>query len=120
MILRLIRWWLLLVGGVLLGAGLVLHGQIAMARLVRDEVDNVFVLWRGIGRMTFFLQDDVTQTSLLLHDLPEKVLLESDRGAWILTIIGALIALSAPLLLRGGPKGSAPAGGGKGRKAAGK
>jgi hypothetical protein len=50
------RWLFTLVGGVLVGAGLVLHGQVALARYMRDEVDNTFFLWRALGEATIVSQ----------------------------------------------------------------
>ena len=47
------RWLFTFLGGALLGAGLVLHGQVALARYMRQEVDNTFFLWRAIGHATF-------------------------------------------------------------------
>jgi hypothetical protein len=98
MILRLARWWLILLGGVLIGAGLVLHGQIAFARYARQEVANTFVLWRGIGRLTFAFQDPTRRIALVLDEVPEDVVRECDRGAWVLVVLGSALALAAPLV----------------------
>ena len=96
--LRLARWWLILLGGVLLGAGLVLHGQIAFARYARQEVADTFILWRGIGRLTFAFQDPTRRIALVIDEVPEDVVRECDRAAWVLVVLGAAIALSAPLV----------------------
>ena len=96
--LRLARWWLTLLGGLLLGAGLVLHGQLVVTGYLRDEVANTFFLWRAIGQATFIFQDDVTKSALAVNEIPQSVLDESDRMAWILSLVGLMIALSAPLI----------------------
>ena len=98
--LRFVRWWVVLLGGALLGVGLCLHGQLAFARHMREEVENTFFLWRAIGRLTFFMQDEVTQAALWMHAVPDGVMRESDSAAWTLVVIGGLFALSAPLLRR--------------------
>ena len=93
-----IRWWTAVFGGILLGAGLVLHAQVALAHHSREEVQNVFFLWRGIGRMTFIWQDDTTKMALAFNEIPESMLTESDRFAWTLAILGGLIALSSAFI----------------------
>ena len=100
MLLRFARWWVVLLGGALLGVGLCLHGQLAVARVLREEVTNTFFLWRAIGQVTFIFQDDVTQAAIWMHDVPDAVMRESDSAAWVLVAIGALLALSAPMLRR--------------------
>ena len=95
---RLTRWLVLLLGGVLLGGGLVLHAQVAVMQHMRDEVENTFILWRGIGKLTFMFQDEFTQASLALHDFPPGFLAEADRAAWVLVVIGALVALLSNLV----------------------
>ena len=96
--LRLARWWLILLGGILVGAGLVLHGQIAFSRYARTEVQNTFFLWRGIGRLTFAFQDPTRRIALVLDEIPEPVIQESDRAAWVLIVLGSALALVAPLV----------------------
>jgi hypothetical protein len=100
------RWFFAVVGGVVLGTGLTLHGQVAFARFVKQEVDNTFFLWRAIGDATFAFQGGETQMALMMGSVPDAALRESDRAAWVLVIIGGLVALTAPLLRRG-PAGSA-------------
>lgn len=100
MLLKVLRFWLILLGGMLLGAGLVLHGQVAIAQEMRHQVQDTFFLWRAIGQVTFIFQDDVTKAALWMNEVPESVLRESDRAAWVLAIIGALMALAAPLCRR--------------------
>ena len=95
---RLVRWWGVLLGGVLLGAGLCLHGQLAVAMELRDNAQNTFILWRAVGQITFIFQDEVTQAALWMHEVPDSVVRESDRVAWTMVVIGALIASAAPLL----------------------
>lgn len=100
---RLVRWLCSVLGGVILGAGLVLHGQVALARYMRNEVDHTFFLWREIGKATFAFQSGDTRMALAMAEVPEAALKESDRAAWVLVVVGSLIALTGPLLGRGGP-----------------
>ncbi len=99
--LRLARWLCAVLGGVILGGGLVLHGQVAVARYMRDEVESTFFLWRAIGHATFVFQGGETQMALAMSEVPEAALKESDRAAWVLVIVGSLVALTGPLLRRG-------------------
>lgn len=103
MALALARWWTVLLGGVLLGAGLVLHGQVAFAQHLRAEVQGTFFLWRAVGQVTFVFQDDMTKAALSLNELPERVLVESDRAAWTLVAIGGIVALIGAMLRRRSP-----------------
>ncbi|MCA8965707.1 MAG: hypothetical protein H6838_03535 [Planctomycetes bacterium] len=96
--LRFLRWLVVLIGGVLVGGGLVLHGQVAVARYMREEVDRTFFLWRAIGNATFAFQSDDVRMALVAAETPEEALRESDRAAWVLVIIGGLLALTGPLL----------------------
>lgn len=98
--LGLARWFFTLLGGVLLGGGLVLHGQVAMARYMHSEVDHTFFLWRAIGRATFAFQSDDVRLALAMKEVPPAALAESDRAAWVLVIIGGCIAVTGPLLRR--------------------
>ncbi|MEM7203730.1 MAG: hypothetical protein AAF628_25930 [Planctomycetota bacterium] len=102
MILRFVRWWVVLAGGVLLGAGLCLHGQLVVAGALREEVQGTFFLWRGVGQLTFIFQDEVTQTALWMNEIPPPVMRESNAASWALIVVGALLALASPLLRRGG------------------
>ena len=95
---RFARWLLVVLGAMLAGGGLVLHAQVAVAHHMRHEVSNTFFLWRGIGRLTFSLQDQVTQTAFVLDEIPPEVLEEADRTAWVLVIIGAVVVLLATLI----------------------
>lgn len=95
-----VRWWLVFAGGMLIGSGVLLHGQVAMAGYVRHDVDSVFFLWRGLAELTFMFHDDVTRTALFLSEVPEDVLVESNRSAWTLTMIGLLFVISAPQVRR--------------------
>ena len=88
---RLARWLLVVLGSMLAGGGLVLHAEIAVAHHMRDGVASTFFLWRGIGRLTFSLQSEVTQTAFVLDDIPPNVLTEADRTAWVLMINGAVV-----------------------------
>ena len=94
------RWLFAVVGGLLAGAGLTLHGQVAFARVVREQVDNTFFLWRAIGNATFAFQGSEHRMGLAMAEVPEVALVESDRAAWVLVIVGSLVALTSPLLRR--------------------
>ena len=99
--LALARWFFAVLGGVVLGAGLMLHGQVAFARYVKQQVDGTFFLWRAIGEATFAFQGGQTQMALAMGEVPDAALQESDRAAWVLVVIGGLIASTGPLLRRG-------------------
>lgn len=101
--LALARWFFAVLGGLLLGAGLTLHGQVAFARYAKKEVDSTFFLWRAIGDATFAFQGGETQMALAMSTVPDAALRESDRAAWVLVIVGGLVTLAAPLLGRGAP-----------------
>lgn len=108
MVLRSIRWFLVLFGGVMLGAGLFLHGQVAVARDVQRQVDDTFFLWRAVGRATFFMQGSDHRIGLTLAEVPEDVLQMSDRTGWILVWFGLSLAVATPLLLRPRKGGNKP------------
>lgn len=94
------RWLFTLIGGVLLGSGLVLHGQVALARYMKDEVANTFFLWRALGQATFAFQRSDVRMALAMQEVPDEALRESDRAAWVLVVVGGLVSLTAPLLRR--------------------
>ena len=98
--LSVLRWFVVLLGGTLLGAGLTLHGQVALARYMRDEVEHTFALWRALGRATFYFQGGETRMALAMAEVPPAALSESDRAAWVLVAIGALLACCGPLIRR--------------------
>lgn len=104
--LALARWFFAVLGGLLLGASLMLHGQVAFARYVKKEVDSTFFLWRAIGEATFAFQGGETQMALAMGAVPEAALDESDRAARVLMIVGGLVALVSPMLRRGRPDGA--------------
>src|SRR5262245_49433394 len=104
MAVAIVRWFCALLGGVLLGAGLVLHGQVYVWRCMRAECDATFFLWRAIGNATFVFQSGERRLALALNEVPEEVLKESDRSAWVLVIVGSLVALTGPLLREGKPQ----------------
>jgi len=93
-----LRWLLTLIGGVLTGAGLVLHGQVAIARVMREELANTFFLWRAVGESTIFLQGGDVRLAFAMREVPTEVLRECDLAAWTLVAVGGLIALAALLL----------------------
>lgn len=99
--LALARWFFVLFGGVLLGTGLVLHGQVALARHMRKEVGDTFFLWRALGDATFAFQADQTRLALVMAEVPEPAIVHSERAAWVLLAVGGLIALTGPLLRSG-------------------
>lgn len=111
MLLRPIRWLLVLLGGVLLGAGLFLHGQVAVARDIRQQVDDTFFLWRAVGRATFFIQSSDHRIALTLAEVPEEVLQMSNRTGWTLCWFGLGLSLASGLLLRPRAKSAARAAG---------
>ncbi len=90
------RWWMVLLGGVFLGAGLFLHGLVASAEYFRAEASNTFFLWRWIGSVTFPFQDDSTRLALWLHEVPRPMVGESARSAWTMIAIGGMLALLSP------------------------
>lgn len=96
-----VRWLFTLIGGVLLGSGLVLHGQVALAHYMREEVANTFFLWRALGEATFVFQGGETRMALAMAEVPPEALKQSDHAAWVLVIVGGLVAATGPLLGRG-------------------
>ena len=105
---RFVRWLLVVIGGVLAGAGLALHGQVALARYMKGEVDRPFVLWRALGQATFAFQGGETRVALAMKEVPDEALQHSDRAAWVLVIVGGLISVTGPLMhghRGGGSKG---------------
>ena len=97
------RWLFTVIGGLLLGAGLVLHGQVALARHLQGEVRGTFFLWRVLGEATFAFQSGDIRMALAMKEVPAAALKESDRAAWVLVIVGGLVSLAGPLLRRGRP-----------------
>ena len=77
-----LRWLLATLGGVMLGAGLFLHAEVALARYMRDEVDRTFVLWRAVGEATFLFQDDETRVAMVVAEVPDEALRASESTAW--------------------------------------
>ena len=95
-----LRWLLATLGGVMLGAGLFLHAEVALARCMRDEVDRTFVLWRAVGEATFLFQDDETRVAMVVAEVPDEALRASESTAWALVSIGLLVAVTAPMMRR--------------------
>ena len=87
-------------GGVMLGAGLFLHAEVALARYMRDEVDRTFVLWRAVGEAMFLFQDDETRVAMVVAEVPDEALRASESTAWALVSIGLLVAVTAPMMRR--------------------
>ncbi|HEX6813757.1 MAG TPA: hypothetical protein VF384_19205 [Planctomycetota bacterium] len=73
---------------------------------MRDEAEATFFLWRAIGNATFVFQSGERRLALALYELPEDVIKESIRSAWVLVIVGSLVAITGPLLRAGSPQGS--------------
>ena len=96
--LRCLRWFVVLLGGTLIGGGLVLHGQVAMARYMKNEVNRTFFLWREIGKATFWFQGDDVRMALAMAETPDSALRASDRAAWVLLVLGGLVAVTGPML----------------------
>lgn len=87
-----------------MGVGLALHGQVALARHMQNEVDRTFIVWRWLGKATFAFQGGETRMALAMREVPQSALRESDRAAWQLIGVGVVIALAGPWLraARGG------------------
>lgn len=98
MALAIARWWVVLVGGTLLGAGALLYGQVTTLYHLREEVHSTFFLWRALGHLTFVWQDDVTQAALWADECPESVLRESAHGAWTMMALGAVLCVGSAFL----------------------
>ena len=98
--LRLVRWWVVLLGGIFLGAGRFLHGQVAVAFFMREAAQDTFFLWRWVGQITFIFQDETTKAALWMNEIPEEVIRESSRAAWFLVVAGGAMALLGPWLLQ--------------------
>jgi|SRR5580765_7877850 len=98
MAVRIARWLFTLIGGLFLGAGLELHGLIAIAWRMVGEVDNTFVLFRAIGRATIFMLGSERRIALAIKEIPPAVLEECSRTAWMLVIVGGLFSVTAPFL----------------------
>jgi hypothetical protein len=97
------RWLFTLLGGLLLGAGLVLHGQVALARHMKNQVESTGWVWRALGEATFAFQSGDVRMAMAMQEVPDAALKQSDRAAWVVVIVGSLIALTGPLLRRGRP-----------------
>ncbi|MBL8726297.1 MAG: hypothetical protein JNK49_19795 [Planctomycetes bacterium] len=95
-----LRWLVVVLGGALLGVGLALHGQVALARHMQGRVDQTFVVWRWLGKATFAFQGGETRMALAMKEVPEEALVASDRAAWVLVGVGGMVALTGPLLRR--------------------
>lgn len=96
-----LRWLVVVCGGVLMGVGLALHGQVALAWHLRERVDHTFVVWRWIGKATFAFQGGETRMALAMREVPAEALVASDRAAWVLLGAGVVVVLAGPLLRRG-------------------
>lgn len=110
---RLLRWLLLVLSGALLGAGVFLFGQVAFAHHMRAQVQERFFLWRGIGQVSFIFQDSTTKMALWLNELDEKTLHHSAHAAWVMIVLGSLMALVVPWMPCGKRKKPVPATPGK-------
>ena len=86
-----------------------LHGQVAFARHLQHEASSTFFLWRAIGNATFAFQGGEVRMALAMNEVPAEALEESHRAAWVLVVVGSLIALTGPLLRGGATHGGARA-----------
>lgn len=93
---RLTKFFLGLLAGLILGAGLLLFGQVKLAERMRAEVESKFFLLRAIGYATFIFQGDDVQVALTIADLPEGAIEHSHRVAVTLLVVGALILFAVP------------------------
>src|SRR5262249_52795825 len=107
MAVRVARWLFTLIGGLFLGAGLELHGLIAIAWRMVGEVDNTFFLFRAIGRGTIFMLGSERRIALAIKEIPPEALEECSRTAWMLVIVGGLFSVTAPFLRHHAPTRSA-------------
>jgi hypothetical protein len=108
MAVRIARWLFTLIGGLFLGAGLELHGLIAIAWRMIGEVDRTFFLFRAIGRGTIFMLGSERRIALAIKEIPPEVLEECSRTAWMLVIVGGLFSVTAPFLRHHAAARSAP------------
>jgi hypothetical protein len=108
MAVRVARWLFTLIGGLFLGAGLELHGLIAIAWRMIGEVDNTFFMFRAIGRATIFMLGSERRIALAIKEIPPEVLEECSRTAWMLVIVGGLFSVTAPFLRHHAPGRSTP------------
>lgn len=97
---RILRAMILILAGVLLGAGGLLLGQVAVARSMEAEVDATFFLFRAIGYATFAFQGSDVQVALAVKELPPGALEHSERVAWMLIAFGGLVWVAAPFVRR--------------------
>ncbi len=84
------------------GAGACMHGEIAVVRGVRNQVEETFFLWRGVGQLFLAFQSKSTQAALWMNQVPEEVLRDSEVAAWVLLGAGGFLACVAPFLFRAG------------------
>lgn len=108
MMLGIARWLFTVLGGLLVGAGIVLHGHVALARHMQDEVANTGFVWRALGEATFAFQSGDIRMALAMKEVPEEALQHSTNAAWMLIVVGGLIALTGPLLRRAPHAAKAP------------
>lgn len=105
------RWACTLLGGILLGAGLLLWGQAVLLDYVQDQVGARFFLVRWVGKVSFVFLAVDQKVPLALADIPAEVVAESARWARALMILGGCVGVLA-LFLRSPGRG----GGRKGKK----
>jgi hypothetical protein len=68
---------------------------------MREEVDNTFFLWRAMGDATFAFQGGQIRMAIAMSEVPNEALMHSARAAWVLVIVGGLVAVTGPMLRRG-------------------
>ncbi|MCA8969004.1 MAG: hypothetical protein KDC95_04450 [Planctomycetes bacterium] len=99
-VVKILRVALIILAGLLLGAGGLLLGQVHVARIMEERVDSTFFLFRAIGYATFAFQGSDVQVALAIKDLPAGSLEHSERVAWFAIAVGSLFLLAAPFLKR--------------------
>ncbi len=99
-IVKIFRTGLLFASGLFLGAGGFLLGQVHVARIMEEQVRSTFFLFRAIGYATFAFQGSDVQVALAIRDLPPGALEHSERAAWLLLALGALMLVATPFVRR--------------------
>jgi hypothetical protein len=92
------RWWMSVIGGILIGVGLLLCCQIHVVRHLRQQVEDAFFFRRWVGKVTFVAQTYDVQTALVLNKINESTIQECERIAIALLALGSACALSVPFL----------------------
>ena len=98
---RFLRWCSHFLGGILFGVGMVVFAQVAIMRVLRDEVEKIGGMQKFFGRMTFVWRKVDEKFALACEDVPEEVLVRGFYGSLILMVLGLIgFGFLFPLLLR--------------------